>query len=321
MLAVVAPGQGSQTPGFLTPWLELPHFEVRLRWLGTVADIDLVMHGTQSDEETIKDTAIAQPLIVAASLVSLLSLFPKPGEVFHKVGIGAGHSVGEITAAAASHVISAEQAMVFVRERGKAMAKAAAASSTGMTAVLGGTREDVIASISKHGLTAANENGAGQIVAAGTLDQLAAFQADPPAGARLRPLTVAGAFHTVHMDSAAKLLGHYATAISTKDPRLGLLSNVDGKIVTDGREFLRRLVSQTNSPVRWDLCMESMVNLGVTGVLELLPAGTLTGLANRAMKGVETFALKSPDDIPEALDFVERHGAPSAVASKALADD
>jgi len=186
---------------------------------------------------------------------------------------------------------------------------------------LGGTRDDVIASISKHGLTAANENGAGQIVAAGTLDQLAAFQADPPAGARLRPLTVAGAFHSVHMNSAAKLLGHYATAISTKDPRLGLLSNVDGKIVADGREFLRRLVSQTNSPVRWDLCMESMVNLGVTGVLELLPAGTLTGLANRAMEGVETFALKSPDDIAEALDFVERHRAPSPVANKVLADD
>jgi len=201
------------------------------------------------------------------------------------------------------------------------MAKAAAAKSTGMTAVLGGTREDVIASIAKHGLTAANENGAGQIVAAGTLEQIEAFQAEPPAGARLRPLAVAGAFHSVHMDPAAKLLGHYAQAISTKDPRLDLLSNVDGKVVSDGREFLRRLVSQTNSPVRWDLCMESMVNMGVTGVLELLPDGTLTGLANRAMKGVEAFALKSPDDIPAALDFVERHGAPSTANSMVSADD
>lgn len=123
------------------------------------------------------------------------------------------------------------------------------------------------------------------------------------------------------MDSATKLLGHYAQAISTKDPRLALLSNVDGKVVTDGREFLRRLVSQTNSPVRWDLCMESMVNMGVTGLLELLPAGTLSGLANRAMKGVETFALKSPDDIPAALDFVERHGTQSAAHSEVLAND
>lgn len=313
MLAIVAPGQGSQTPGFLTPWLELPHFEERLRWLGTVADMDLVKYGTESDEATIKDTAIAQPLIVGAGLVSLLSLFPKPSDVFHKVGIGAGHSVGEVTAAAASHVISAEQAMVFVRERGRAMAKSAAISSTGMTAVLGGTREDVIANLDKHGLTPANENGAGQIVAAGTLEQLAAFQADPPPGARLRPLTVAGAFHTHHMNPAAELLGHYATAISTKDPRISLLSNVDGNVVTQGREFLRRLVAQVNNPVRWDLCMDAMVKLGVTGMLELLPGGTLTGLGNRAMSGVETMALKSPDDIPAALDFVERHSANNPV--------
>lgn len=318
MLAVVAPGQGSQTPGFLTPWLELPHFEDRLRWLGTVADLDLVKHGTQSDEATIKSTDIAQPLIVAASLVSLLSLFPKPGEVFHKVGIGAGHSVGEITAAAASHVITAEQAMVFVRERGKAMALAAAVTPTGMAAVLGGERETVIAAIAKHGLTAANENGAGQIVAAGTVEQIAAFQADPPEGSRVRPLTVAGAFHTRHMDSAAALLGQYANAISTRDPRLSLLSNVDGEVVNDGRTFLKRLVSQVNSPVRWDLCMQKMVDLGVTGMLELLPGGTLTNLATRAMPGVETFALKGPDDIPAALDFVERHGAPSAVTVAAM---
>ena len=308
MLAIVAPGQGSQVPGFLTPWLELPHFEDRMRWLGTVAGIDLIKHGTESDEATIKDTAVAQPLIVASGMVSLLSLFPHPGEAFSKVGIGAGHSVGEITAAAAAHVITAEQAMVFVRERGNAMAAASAVMPTGMAAVLGGERADVIAALTKHGLTAANENGGGQIVAAGTLEQLAALEADPPAGSRVRPLSVAGAFHTQHMAPAVGILAQHAKAISTHDARSRLLSNADGTVIHDGREVLKRLVSQVSNPVRWDLCMQTMLDLGVTGLIELPPAGTLVGLAKRAMPGVETLALKTPDDIPAALDLVARHG-------------
>ena len=308
VLAIVAPGQGSQVPGFLTPWLELPHFEDRLRWLGTVAGIDLVAHGTTSDEDTIRDTAVAQPLIVGSGLVSLLSLFPHPAEAFAKVGVGAGHSVGEITAAAASHVLSAEQAMVFVRERGKAMAAAAAVTPTGMSAVLGGERDEVIATLQRHGLTAANENGAGQIVAAGTMDQLGALAADPPAGARIRPLSVAGAFHTTHMGPAVAVLARHARAISTHDTRIQLLSNADGTIVRSGREVLTRLVTQVSNPVRWDLCMQSMLDLGVTGLIELPPAGTLVGLAKRAMPDVECVALKTPDDIPAALDLVARHG-------------
>ena len=313
MLAVVAPGQGSQVPGFLTPWLELPNFEDRMKWLCTVAGIDLIAHGTTSDEATIRDTAVAQPLIVSAGMVSLLSLFPHPGEAYAKVGIGAGHSVGEITAAAAANVISAEQAMVLVRERGNAMAAASAVTPTGMSAVLGGERDEVIAKLAQHGLTAANENGAGQIVAAGTLEQLAALEADPPAGARVRPLSVAGAFHTKHMAPAVGILAQHAKAISTHDARSRILSNADGTVVQDGREVLKRLVTQVSNPVRWDLCMQTMLDLGVTGLIELPPAGTLVGLAKRAMPGVECVSLKTPDDMPAALDLIARHGTETAV--------
>jgi len=313
VLAVVAPGQGSQIPGFLTPWLELPNFEDRMKWLGTVAGIDLIAHGTTSDEDTIRDTAVAQPLIVSAGMVSLLSLFPHPGEAYAKVAIGAGHSVGEITAAAAANVISAEQAMVLVRERGNAMAAASAVTPTGMSAVLGGERDEVIAKLTQHGLTAANENGAGQIVAAGTLEQLAALETDPPAGARVRPLSVAGAFHTKHMAPAVGILAQHAKAISTHDARSRLLSNADGTVVQDGREVLKRLVTQVSNPVRWDLCMQTMLDLGVTGLIELPPAGTLVGLAKRAMPGVECVSLKTPDDMPAALDLIARHGTETAV--------
>ncbi|KGA12919.1 biotin attachment protein [freshwater metagenome] len=313
MLAVVAPGQGSQVPGFLTPWLELPNFEDRMKWLGTVAGIDLIAHGTTSDEDTIRDTAVAQPLIVSAGMVSLLSLFPHPGEAYAKVAVGAGHSVGEITAAAAANVISAEQAMVLVRERGNAMAAASAVTPTGMSAVLGGDRDEVIAKLAHHGLTAANENGAGQIVAAGTLEQLAALETDPPAGARVRPLSVAGAFHTKHMAPAVGVLAQHAKAISTHDARSRLLSNADGTVVQDGREVLKRLVTQVSNPVRWDLCMQTMLDLGVTGLIELPPAGTLVGLAKRAMPGVECVSLKTPEDMPAALDLIARHGTETAV--------
>ena len=313
MLAVVAPGQGSQVPGFLVPWLELPNFEDRMKWLGTVAGIDLIAHGTTSDEDTIRDTAVAQPLIVSAGMVSLLSLFPHPGEAYAKVAVGAGHSVGEITAAAAANVISAEQAMVLVRERGNAMAAASAVTPTGMSAVLGGDRDEVIAKLAQHGLTAANENGAGQIVAAGTLEQLAALETDPPAGARVRPLSVAGAFHTKHMAPAVGVLAQHAKAISTHDARSRLLSNADGTVVQDGREVLKRLVTQVSNPVRWDLCMQTMLDLGVTGLIELPPAGTLVGLAKRAMPGVECVSLKTPEDMPAALDLIARHGTETAV--------
>lgn len=307
MLVVVAPGQGSQTPGFLTPWLEVPGFADRLRWLSTVSGIDLVRHGTESDADTIRDTAIAQPLLVGAELVTLLSLFPHPGEAYGKVGAGAGHSVGEITAAVGAGVMTAEQAMVFVRERGRAMAEAAAVTPTGMTAVLGGDRDEVVAAAEKHGLTAANENGAGQIVVAGTLEELEAFAAEPPAKARLRPLQVAGAFHTRHMAPAVAELAALAKSIYVHDTRLRLISNADGTVVHSGRDVLARLVTQVSNPVRWDLCMQTMGEIGVTALLELTPGGTLTGLAKRALPGVETLALSTPDDLPAAWDLIERH--------------
>ena len=314
MLAIVAPGQGAQVPGFLDPWLALPSVAQRLGWLSACGGLDLAHFGTEADAETIRDTAVAQPLIVGAGLVALLELFPHPAEAFGRVGVGAGHSVGELTAAAASHVISAEQAMVLVRERGRAMAEAAAVTPTGMTAVLGGDRDDVLASLAKHGLIAANENGAGQVVAGGTLEQLAELQADPPAGARLRPLEVAGAFHTEHMAPAVDRLATLAAAVTTHDPRTRLLSNRDGAVVHDGRAVLSRLVEQVAAPVRWDLCMRTMADLGVTGLIELPPAGTLAGLAKRAIPGIEVVAVKTPDDLDAARDLVARHGSPSPVS-------
>ncbi len=219
--------------------------------------------------------------------------------------------MGEITAATGVRVITAEQAMVFVRERGRAMAEAAKATPTGMTAMLGGDLEEVVAALESHGLTAANINGAGQIVAAGTVEQLEALAAAPPPGTRLRPLSVAGAFHTSHMAPAVEILHQHARAISTHDPRSRLLSNRDGQVVHDGREFLARLVDQVSTPVRWDLCQQTMRDLGVTGMLEVPPAGTLTGLARRELPGVETFALKTPDQLDDARAFVEEHGQAS----------
>ena len=308
MLAITCPGQGSQTPGFLAPWLDVPGVADRLHWLSAVAGMDLAAHGTTSDEETIKDTAVAQPLIVAAGLLSLLTIFEHPADGFRVVGAGAGHSVGEITAASAAGVISAEQAMVLVRERGRSMAAASAVTPTGMSAVIGGDPDEVRQVITSHGLTPANVNGAGQVVAAGTHEQLAALADAPPAKARVIPLTVAGAFHTEHMAPAVDDLGRLARAVSTHDARVPLVSNVDGTVVHSGQEVLRRIVSQVSNPVRWDLCMETLGDLGVTGIIEIPPAGTLTGLAKRGLKGVETLALKTPDDLDAAHRMVREHG-------------
>jgi [acyl-carrier-protein] S-malonyltransferase len=313
VLVIVAPGQGAQSPGFLTPWLENPAFADRLTWLSAVSGLDLVHYGSEADAETIRDTAVAQPLLVAAGLVAALELFPHPADAFTRIGAVAGHSVGELTAAAGARVVTAEQAMVLVRERGRAMAAAAAATPTSMTAVLGGDRDEVLATLDRHGLTPANDNGPGQIVAAGTTEQLAAFADDAPAKARLVPLSVAGAFHTEHMAPAVDVLARLARSISTHDARTQLISNRDGQIVHDGDDVLRRIVSQVRNPVRWDLCMETMLDMGVTGLLEMPPAGTLTGIARRAMKGVETFALKTPDQLDDARAFIDKHGVASQI--------
>lgn len=308
MLAIVAPGQGAQTPGFLKPWIAESSFAERLNWLSAVSGVDLAHYGVEADAETIRDTAIAQPLLVASGLLAALELFPHPADAFRYVGVAAGHSVGEITAAAGVGVLTAEQAMVLVRERGRAMAEASATTPTSMTAVIGGNPDEVLAKIAEHGLTAANNNGRGQVVAAGTVEQLQVLAADPPNRARLIELSVAGAFHTEHMAPAVQHLADLARAISTHDPRTRLLSNADGQVVQDGAEVLQRLVRQVSAPVRWDLCMNTMADLGVTGLLEIPPAGTLTGIAKRNLKGVEVFALNTPDQLPEAADFVRKHG-------------
>jgi [acyl-carrier-protein] S-malonyltransferase len=315
VLILVAPGQGAQTPGFLRPWLEDPAFAERLDWLSAVAGMDLAHFGTEADADTIRDTAVAQPLLVGAGLVAAVSLFPHPTDAFGKVGAVAGHSVGELTAAAGARAITAEQAMVLVRERGKAMAHAAKTTPTGMTAVLGGDPEEVLASLTQHGLTAANVNGPGQVVAAGTVEQLQALADDPPAKARLMPLSVAGAFHTEHMAPAVQVMGRLARGVSTHDARAPMISNADGKVVHDGRDVVRRIVKQVANPVRWDLCMETMTDLGVTGILEMPPAGTLTGIVKRVLKGVETFALKTPDQLDDARAFCDRHGSSSDMES------
>jgi [acyl-carrier-protein] S-malonyltransferase len=313
VLVIVAPGQGAQTPGFLSPWLEDPTFASRFQWLSTVAGIDLAHYGTQADAEAIRDTQVAQPLLVATGLIAALELFPHPADAFSQIGAVAGHSVGELAAAAGARAITAEQAMVLVRERGKAMAEAAATTATGMTAVLGGDRDEVLAAIEAQGLVPANNNGPGQVVAAGTMEQLAAFADHPPAKARLVPLSVAGAFHTEHMVPAVGHLATLARSVSTHDPRTPWISNRDGHVVQDGREIMKRIVGQIAQPVRWDLCMETMVDLGATGMLEMPPAGTLTGIAKRTLPGVETFALKTPDQLDDARAFCAKHGEASVI--------
>ncbi|MGQ7296929.1 ACP S-malonyltransferase [Quadrisphaera sp. KR29] len=311
MLALVCPGQGSQAPGMLAPWLEVPGVADHLRWasavVGPVAGGDLLAHGTTSDAGTIRDTAVAQPLIVAAGLAAAAALWP--GGVTGDVVL-AGHSVGELTAAALAGALTPEAALVLVRERGRAMAAAATTTSTGMSAVVGGRPEEVAAALGAAGLTAANHNAAGQVVAAGTAEQLAALAAAPPPRARVIPLQVAGAFHTEHMAPAREQLAALAPGVPTTDPVLPLLSNADGAAVADGREVLARIVTQVANPVRWDLCSDALAARGVTALLELSPAGTLTGLAKRALPGVELLALKGPDDLEAARELLARHATP-----------
>lgn len=313
MLAIVCPGQGSQTPGFLSPWIEDDSARETLARLSDAAGTDLLTHGTSSDAETIRDTAVAQPLIVAASLLSARALGlgagAAPAGASREQLLVAGHSVGEVPAAALAGALTEEQAMRLIRVRASGMAEAAAATPTSMAAVVGGVEEEVRQAIADHGLTAANANGPGQIVAAGTQEAIAALEAEPPQRARVIPLPVAGAFHTEHMAPAARRLDEEVASFTSEDPALPLLSNRDGEAVADGAEVLRRLVDQVTRPVRWDLCMETMSARGVTGILELLPGGTLTGLAKRGLKGVPSFAVKSPEDLDDARAFLAEHAA------------
>ena len=304
MIVVVCPGQGSQTPGFLNPWLELPSFKTSLLAMQEASGIDLVTHGTISDADTIRDTAVAQPLLVAAGVATLAAMLD--GKSAAEAGIAgvSGHSVGEITAAVVSGVFDAETGIKFVNERGQAMAKAAALELTSMAAVLGGDQAEVEAKLAELELEPANYNGSGQIVAAGTAAAIAELQANPVAGTRVVPLQVAGAFHTRFMKPAVESLREYSKSIQIADPTISLWSNNGGRRVTTGTEFVELLVNQVSSPVRWDLCMESMVKSGVTGIIELAPAGTLVGLAKRAMPGVQSVAVKTPENLEAALSLI-----------------
>ncbi len=305
MLALLAPGQGAQTPGFLTPWLADATSRALVENWSNLIDLDLVELGTTADADEIRETSHAQPLLVAAGLISSLQTFAGQNISFDYF---AGHSVGEITAASLAQSFDGDSAMTLVNVRGCAMSAAATGSNSGMSAVLGGEREIVVAALLALGLTPANENGGGQIVAAGSLDALALLAENPPAGARVRPLQVSGAFHTSVMQPAVTKLADAAREITVIDPVAPVISNRDGAIITGGDELMARIVGQVAGPVRWDLCMETLAAQGVTGVIEVAPGGTLTGLVKRAQPGIELFAIKSPDDIEGAREFARSHG-------------
>jgi len=301
VLILTAPGQGAQSPGFLSPWLEIPGLAEQLDAWSELAGRDLVRLGTSGSAEEITDTSVAQPLLVAAALAV--------AGLVGSADAAAGHSVGELAAGAIAGVLSAEDAVRLTRVRGEAMAASCGAVPTGMTAVLGGDESDVLAAIASAGLTPANINTTGQIVAGGTLEQLAEFAANPPAGARLRPLRVAGAFHTEHMAPAVDALAAAAADTTVNDPVITLLSNRDGAAVASGKDWMDRVVNQVANPVRWDLCMATMRAAGVTAMIELLPGGTLTGIAKRALPGIELLAIKTPDQLDTARALVAAHAA------------
>ena len=307
MIVVVAPGQGSQTPGFLAPWLEDSAVRDRVGQWSEAIGVDLAEHGTNSDAETIKDTALAQPLIVAAGLVTADALLADGRRDL--VGGVAGHSVGEFTAAAVAGVLTPTDAVSLVAERGRAMAAAAALEPTSMAAVLGGDADELAAALESLGLTAANHNGGGQTVVAGPADAIARLAAEPPAKARVIPLAVAGAFHTRFMAPAVDRVAPVAAAATVQDPTLPLWTNADGSRVEDGRRFVDLMVRQIASPVHWDAVMSSFQQAGVTGIIELAPAGALVGLAKRGLRGTPTVAIKTPEDLPAAVELLQSAAA------------
>ncbi len=310
VIVVVAPGQGSQTPGFLGPWLELEGARETLAAYGEAAEVDLIAAGTEWDADAIKDTKVAQPLIVAASLLTFAALVERAG---HRPDGVAGHSVGEIAALVAAGVLTANEGMRLVGVRGRAMAAAAALEPTGMAAILGGDEADVLARLAALDLAPANYNGGGQLVAAGAATALGRLAEEAPAGARVIPLQTAGAFHTRYMAPAVETLRAAAAELAPQDPALTLWTNHDGSVVTSGREALDLLVGQVASPVRWDLDQQAFLAAGVSGIIELAPGGTLVGLAKRAYRGVEpairTVAIKTPDDLDAAAALLKGEAA------------
>ncbi|MBJ8344818.1 ACP S-malonyltransferase [Antrihabitans sp. YC2-6] len=301
MIALLAPGQGSQTPGMLSPWLELPGASERLELWSKASGLDLARLGTTATAEEITDTSITQPLVVAAALLAFEELESRG--LTPKTTVVAGHSVGELAAAAIAGVISADDAILLAAIRGAEMAKACALEATGMSAVLGGNEEEVLARLAELDLVPANRNAAGQIVAAGRLDALAELAANPPEKARIRPLTVAGAFHTKFMAPAQDAVTAAAEKITPLDPTRTLLSNFDGQAVSSGADALTKLAAQVTRPVRWDLCTASFKSAEVTALVEFPPAGALAGIAKREMRGTPILALKEPGDLAAVAEL------------------
>ena len=306
MLALLAPGQGSQTPGMLAPWLELPGATERVSSWSDISGLDLARLGTTATAEEITDTAVTQPLVVAATLLAYEEL-TKRNLLTGAGTIVAGHSVGEIAAYAIAGIISADDAIKLAATRGAEMAKACALEPTGMAAVLGGDEAEVLARLEALELIPANRNAAGQIVAAGAVAALEKLAEDAPEKARVRVLATAGAFHTHYMASAAEPYAAAAQTVPTAEPTRTLLSNADGRPVADAADAMTKLVAQMTRPVRWDLCSatlrEQFEVAEVTGIIEFPPAGTLTGIAKRECKGVPTYAIKTPADLDGLTEF------------------
>jgi [acyl-carrier-protein] S-malonyltransferase len=311
VIALLAPGQGAQTPGLLVPWLDEPEARTTVARWSAATGLNLDRLGTTADAEEIKDTAVTQPLVVATALLAFARLSARvalPDSLITAQMITAGHSVGELAAAAVAGVLSPDAAVALAAVRGREMAAACAVEATGMSAVLGGKPDEVLARLEELELDPANRNGAGQVVAAGRLDALAALAENPPERARVVPLAVAGAFHTRFMAPAEEALRAHAEEVVPTDPSCTLLSNADGAAVTDGKEALSRLVAQVTRPVRWDSCQAALRERGVAALIELPPAGTLVGLAKRELRGVPALALKTPDDLDAAAELVAAHG-------------
>ncbi|HNF06090.1 MAG TPA: ACP S-malonyltransferase [Mycobacterium sp.] len=302
MIALLAPGQGSQTPGMLAEWLELPGAADQIARWSDISGLDLARLGTTATADEITDTAVTQPLVVAATLLANAELTNR-GTLAGKQTVVAGHSVGEIAAYAIAGVITPDDAVRLAAVRGAEMAKACAVEPTGMSAVLGGDEAEVLTRLEALDLIPANRNAAGQIVAAGAIAALEKLAEDPPAKARVRPLATAGAFHTGYMASALDGYAAAAAAVVTAEPTTTLLSNSDGRAVTSGQDAMTKLVAQLTRPVRWDLCTETMRQLNTTAIVEFPPAGALTGIAKRELRGVATHAIKAPADLDGLADL------------------
>ena len=303
MICIACPGQGSQAPGYLEPWLEIATFSNHIKAFSDVLGIDLIRLGTVSDADEIRDTKIAQPLIVASGIASYLTLKDTLGDALD-VSATAGHSVGEITAAFVSGIFDSETALKFVQKRGNEMANAASLSPSSMAAVVGGEIDQVLSHLASLGLAAANYNGAGQVVAAGSKELIESLVSSPPAGARVVALAVAGAFHTAFMEPARPALEEFAKDVIVKDPKVTVWTNNNGELISSGQEFLNLMVNQVSNPVRWDKTMESMTEAKVSVMIELLPAGALSGIAKRAMPNTVAIALKTPADLDKVAEAI-----------------